>query len=255
VNIARIDEVLAHPDVLASIERSRAAIDAVRWHDTLRRHSAEVVSEAIVRGAWASARCEGVEISLDEVRAGSFDALAAPDSAVVNGAIRATQATPALVPVWQRAPLQALARMHALAAAGLVDTEADRDMLGRPRAARADERDAPSRALQELASWAHATSVPALVVYSVVTGELLRLAPFGRADAMVARAIGRVLIAAHGLDDVGVTVPEYGWMTVGPSPGDLDDRDDLVRWIDACADVLVAGADEGRRICEDVAAR
>ncbi len=255
MNIAHIDQLLAHPDVLASIERSRAAIDEVRWHDTLRRHSADVVSEAIVRGGWASAHCEGVNIPLDDVRAGSFDSLTRLDSAVVKGAIRATQATPSLVPVWQRAPLQALARMHTLAAAGLVDTEADRDMLGRPRPARADERDSPSRVLQELASWAHATSAPALVVYSVVTGELMRLAPFGRADSMVARAIGRVVISAHGLDDVGVTVPEYGWMTLQPSPGDLDDRLDVVRWIDACADVLVAGADEGRRICEDVAAR
>ena len=50
-----------------------------------------------------------------------------------GGALRVAQAleggATALVGVWQRAPLQALARLHTLAAADLVDDE----RLGRPR--------------------------------------------------------------------------------------------------------------------------
>ena len=50
------------------------------------------------------------------------------------GALRVSEAleggATALVGVWQKAPMQALARLHALAAADLVDE----DRLGRPRA-------------------------------------------------------------------------------------------------------------------------
>ena len=53
---------------------------------------------------------------------------------VLAGALRVSEAleggATALVGVWQRAPLQALARLHVLAAADLVDD----DRLGRPRA-------------------------------------------------------------------------------------------------------------------------
>ena len=53
---------------------------------------------------------------------------------VLAGALRVSEAleggVTSLVGVWQKAPSQALARLHALAAADLVDD----DQLGRPRA-------------------------------------------------------------------------------------------------------------------------
>ena len=53
---------------------------------------------------------------------------------VLAGALRVSEAleggATSLIGVWQRAPLQAIARLHALAAADL----ADDDRLGRPRA-------------------------------------------------------------------------------------------------------------------------
>ena len=53
---------------------------------------------------------------------------------MLAGALRVAEAleggATALVGVWQRAPLQAIARLHALAAADLTDD----DRLGRPRA-------------------------------------------------------------------------------------------------------------------------
>ena len=70
--------------------------------------------------------------------------------------------------VWQRAPLQAIARLHALAAADL----ADDDELGRPRG------DADvARRLELLADvMTGATRVPAPVLAAVAHGELLTLA-------------------------------------------------------------------------------
>lgn len=54
---------------------------------------------------------------------------------MLSGALRVAQALDrdsltVILPTWQRAPLQALARLHLLAAADLVD---DPEALGRPR--------------------------------------------------------------------------------------------------------------------------
>jgi hypothetical protein len=102
---------------------------------------------------------------------------------VLAGALRISQAleggATALVGVWQRAPLQALARLHMLAAADLVDD----DRLGRPRVD-----DDVGRRLELLADVVTgATRVPAPVLAAVAHGELLTLAPFGTADGVMAR--------------------------------------------------------------------
>ncbi|OOK76198.1 putative heat repeat-containing PBS lyase [Mycobacterium kansasii] len=101
-----------------------------------------------------------------------------------------------LVVVWQKAPLQALARLHTLAAAGLVDD----DMLGRPRA---DSAIGPR--LELLADvMTRPTRASAPVVASVAHGELLTLKPFGHADGVVARAVSRLVTIATGLDPHGL---------------------------------------------------
>jgi hypothetical protein len=109
-----------------------------------------------------------------------------------------------LVGVWQRAPLQAIARLHALAAADI----ADDDRLGRPR----PDTDI-GRRLELLADVVTGGSrVPAPVLASVVHGELLTLAPFGTADGVVARAVSRLVTMSSGLDPHGLGVPEVYWM-------------------------------------------
>ena len=97
---------------------------------------------------------------------------------VLAGALRVSEAleggATSLVGVWQRAPLQAIARLHALAAADL----ADDDGLGRPRG----DSDV-GRRLELLADVVTGgTRVPAPVLAAVAHGELLTLAPFGTAD-------------------------------------------------------------------------
>ena len=104
---------------------------------------------------------------------------------VFGGALRVAQALEggegALVAVWRRAPLQALARLHVLAAADQVDE----DRLGRPRA----EPEIGPR-LELLADVVtRPTKASAPVVAAVAHGELLTLKPFGSADGVVARGV------------------------------------------------------------------
>jgi hypothetical protein len=127
---------------------------------------------------------------------------------VLSGALRVSEAleggATSLVGVWQRAPLQAIARLHALAAADL----ADDDRLGRPRG----DADVGRRLTLLADIVTGGTRVPAPVLAAVVHGELLTLEPFGTADGVVARAVSRLVTIASGLDPHGLGVPEVYWM-------------------------------------------
>lgn len=138
-------------------------------------------------------------MQLDETSAGD---------PVFAGALRVTQAleggNTAMVGVWRRAPLQALARLHALAATDLVAE----DQLGRPRLDPeiSGRLDLMSRLVTG------ASAAPAPILAAVVHGELLALSAFGSADGVVARAAARLVTIASGLDPHGLGVPEVFWM-------------------------------------------
>jgi hypothetical protein len=151
-----------------------------------------------------------------------------------------------LVGVWQRAPLQAIARLHALAAADL----ASDDRLGRPRG--------DVEVGQRLALLADlvtgGTKVAAPVLAAVVHGELLTLEPFGSADGVVARAASRLVTITSGLDPHGLGVPEMYWMQ---RSGDYraaargfasGTPDGLTAWLVLSAEALRAGAREALSI-------
>ncbi|HEU5267951.1 MAG TPA: oxidoreductase, partial [Jatrophihabitans sp.] len=149
--------LLGLPGVADGVDRARAAVDTLLRHRVLRRRSPDVSAESALRGAWASAGLAGREVSLADVRSG-----AAAGDPVVQGALRAQSAIGALTGTWTRAPRQALARLHALAAADLVDADA----LGRPAPCTAPR-------LDTLAAVLGATAAPAVVVGAIVHGELL----------------------------------------------------------------------------------
>ncbi len=179
-----------------------------------------------------------------------LDAEEHPDGAVTDpvltGALRANAAIGELVGAWRRAPLQALARLHVLAAADLV---ADGAGLGRPRPAPGvGPRLVALAELVTRAPW----SGPVLV--AVVHGELLALRPFGSADGVVARAAGRLAMVSTGLDPQALTVPEVGHLRAGGQyleaagryasgePGGVAD------WIAHVCGALESGAREARSI-------
>jgi hypothetical protein len=231
------------PGVAAAAEEAREALGRAHRHRTNLRGWPITAAEASLRAARASSVLDGGSLQLSE------DGDADP---VLAGALRVAEAleggATSLVGVWQRAPLQAIARLHALAGADLVDD----DRLGRPRG------DAEvGRRLALLADIVTGgTRVPAAVLAAVVHGELLTLAPFGTADGVVARAVSRLVTIASGLDPHGLGVPEMYWMrhsgdyrtaARGFSSGTPDG---LAAWLVFSARALHAGAREALSIAQ-----
>jgi hypothetical protein len=176
--------------VPSAFAAARDGIDALLRDRGLRRTSPEQTAEALLLGAHASAVLEGSSSSLDDVRNGEGDAAAAD-------AVRVSVHLLSLVPTLRAAPLQAFARLHALASG-----EAD---SGRPR-------DAGSLArLQALGRLLDGTtSAPALLVAAVVHADLATAAPFASHNGIVARAAERLVWVTRGVDERSVLVPEAG---------------------------------------------
>jgi hypothetical protein len=235
--------LLELPGVTDAVGRTRAAVDALLAHRVLRRRSADVSAESVLRGAWASAWLSGREVPLEDVRSG-----AAAADPLVQGALRVQSAIGVLADTWTRAPRQALARLHALAAADL----AAADELGRPRPGTAER-------LDTLATVLAATSAPAVVVAGIVHGELLGPDAFAPVSGLVARAAVRLTLVERGLDPKSLVVIEAGHRALRT---DYDEAlaayrtgtpEGVARWLVHCADALVAGAQESTAICEAMA--
>lgn len=233
--------LLRLPGVTEAVEAARAAVDDVHRHPANRRGWATTAAEATVRAARASAALDGGAVALP--------ADGAVTEPVLAGSLRVAEALGGLLGVWQRAPLQALARLHVLAAA---DLAADADALGRPLS--------PAQVAARLdtlgALVAGGTRVPGPVLVAVVHGELLALSAFGSADGVVARAAARLTAISSGLDPKGLAVPEvahlrrereYRAAAAGFATGE---HAALATWIQHCCDALVTGAREARSIAD-----
>ena len=238
--LARLLEL---PGVGDAVDVARAAIADVHRHPANRRGWPTTAAEASVRAARASAAIEGGDVDIP--------ADGAVSDPVLAGALRVAESVGLLLGTWQRAPLQALARLHVLAAADLVPAEDDH-LLGRPRSA-------PGVAgrLELLAHLvAGGTSVPAPVLAGVVHGELLTLAPFGVADGVVARAAARLTLIATGLDPKGLVVPEVAFLRAGQryhaaaAGFGTGAPDAVAEWLVFCCDALVAGSREAAGIAD-----
>jgi hypothetical protein len=241
--------LLALPGVAAAADQAREALGRAHRHRANLRRWPVTAAEAALRAARASAVLDG-GLKLDE----QLDASAASDP-VFAGALRVAQALEGgettLVGVWQRAPLQALARLHMLAAADLVDE----DQLGRPRA----DADVGPR-LELLAKIVTGGSgAPAPVIAAVAHGELLTLAPFGSADGVVARAVSRLVTIATGLDPHGLGVPEVSWMRRAADYRDAargfaaGTPDGIAAWLVLCCRAMRTGAQEALSIADSLA--
>jgi hypothetical protein len=184
----------------SAMAATRDGIDAVLRDRGLRRTTPDMTAESLLRGAHASATLAGSTSTLDEVRAGSGDAVAA-------AAVRVSTELLSLVPVLAHSPQRVVARIHTLAAKGTVD-DAD---LGRPRPGVDTARLA---ALGRLL--ASRSSSPALVMAAVVHAELCALGVFGSHNDIVARATERLVLVARGVDPTSLTVPEAGHLALQP---------------------------------------
>jgi hypothetical protein len=192
--LAWLTELEGVPSGLAA---ARDGVDAMLRDRGLRQTSPEQTAESLLRGAHASAVLEGSASSLEQVRDGDADEIA-------QAALRVSTGVLALVPVIAGSPLQAFARLHALAGKGVVDE----DQLGRPVGAEAAER------LNGLAGTMLATTVPAMLVAALVHAELATVAPFASHNGIVARAAERLVLVSRGVDPASVVVPEAGHLAL-----------------------------------------
>ncbi|KAA8890891.1 oxidoreductase [Nocardia colli] len=233
------------PGVRAAADRARDALAEVHRHKANRRGWPTTAAEAAVRAARSSAAIDGGSTELpadgqvgDPILAGSLRVGQALDGDALRN----------LVGTWQRAPLQALARLHLLAAADLVT---DEEALGRPRA------DAGvAQRLDLLVQAVLGSSAPAPVIAAVVHGELLALRPFGTADGVVARAASRLVAVSSGLDPHSLGVPEVFWLrrrqayleaAAGFGSGAVDA---VGSWVMLCCGALEDGAREAASIAD-----
>src|SRR5271154_3657470 len=224
------------PGVAAASDQAREALGRAHRHRANLRRWRVTAAEAALRSARASAVLDGGGRKLDD----QLDVSAMEDP-VFAGALRVAQALEGgetnLVGVWQRAPLQALAR------------------LGRPRA----DADVGPRLelLTEIVTGG--TRAPAPVIAAVAHGELLTLAPFGTADGVVARAVSRLVTIATGLDPHGLGVPEVEWMRRAADYRDAahgfaeGTPEGMTAWLVLSCRALRTGAQEALSIAETLA--
>lgn len=241
-----LQPLLDLPGVSDAVDTARAAIDEVHRHPTNRRGWPATAAEASVRAARASAAVAGGATEIPESGEVSDPLLA--------GSLRVAEAIGPLLPTWQRAPLQALARLHVLSAADMVD---DPDLLGRPRAS--EEVSTRLDLLAQIVADASGNSqgtIPGPVQAAVVHGELMALAPFGVTDGIVARAASRLSVIGSGLDPKGLVVPEvayfrrqaeYAEAVQGFASGGPDG---VGSWIVYCCKALETGAREAKSIAD-----
>jgi hypothetical protein len=245
--------LLELPGVAEASDRAREALGRAHRHRANLRGWPVTAAEASLRAARASSVLDGGPVRLEDLAQAARQDGGVSDP-VLAGALRVAQALEGgagpLVGIWRRAPLQALARLHVLAAADQVGE----DRLGRPRP---DAQVGPR--LELLADLMMGrTQAPAPVVAAVAHGELLTLQPFGSADGLVARAVSRLVTIASGLDPHGLGVPEVSWMRQpaeyrDAARGFADGTSDGVRaWVVLCCRALQTGAQEALSIAESL---
>lgn len=219
--------------VPSALAATRDGIDALLRDRGLRRTTPDLTAESLLRGAAASAALDGSTATEHDLRAGGGDPVALAAARVYSELL-------SLVPVIGRSPLQALARLHSLAAS----PQTPREEVGRPR-------DAPHVAarLQSLSRQLVApTQAPALAVAALAHAEVATLQPFGSANGLVARAVERLLLVSRGVDPTALTVPEGGHQSMGEAYAKAlkayaeEGLDGRRRWLLYAASALTAGA-------------
>lgn len=242
------------PGVSEAVQEAREAVDRLYRHRVLRRRSPEVSAESALRGARASAAIEGVDVPLEPLRMGEVT------DPVVQGALRASAELGRLAPTWRSAPRQVLARLHALAAAGLTadpgrprTAPTTADPLGLGPAPGPEETAARMSALAGLVT---NSTAPALVLAAIVHAELAVLRPFGLVDGLVARAAERLTLVDLGLDPKSLAAVEVGHADLGDAYAEglraylKGTGEGVGTWVRHCASAVVHGVRETTAICE-----
>ncbi|MCX5411708.1 oxidoreductase [Streptomyces sp. NBC_00059] len=254
----------ALPGVTDAVDSVRKAVDRVYGHRVMRRRSNEVTAEAALRGARGSAALSGADWNLEEVRRRT-DFSGDDEARTIGAALRLTAEAGQLLSIWRQSPLRVLARLHLVAAGGATPDDA----VGRPRLAGEpveeplietplpDAREVSGR-LEGLSQLIIAgSSAPALVMASVVHGELLALRPFGSRNGLVARTAERIVLIGSGLDPKSICPAEVGHAEQGRAAyvaafeGYLSGSPEgMASWIAHCGRSVELGVRESTAVCE-----
>jgi hypothetical protein len=216
---------------------ARDAVDALLRDRGLRRSGPDVTGESLLRGASASARLEGSDYNVDQLRRGAGDVTA-------QAALRLAGQGLGVLPDWKVATVQGLARLHTIAASGTLPS----DRLGRPVSVEAAKRLA-GLARTVAASRRADEPVPGMVLAAVVHAEVATAGAFASHNGLIARLATRLVLIERAVDPASVTVPEAGHLAL---------RDDYVlglaayasgrpegvhRWLLHCTQAFAAGAE------------
>ncbi|MFJ7155151.1 oxidoreductase [Streptomyces sp. NPDC101118] len=267
----------ALPGVPEAVDSVRKAVDRVYGHRVMRRRSAEITSEAALRGARGSAALSGADWALEEVRRRT-DFSADDEARTVGAALRLAAEAGQLLSIWRQSPLRVLARLHLVAAGGAAAAPAGAgadalagagDTVGRPRLAGEPvveplvelplpDADEVAGRLDGLSRLIIAGgSAPALVTAAVVHGELVALRPFGTYNGLVARAAERIVLINSGLDPKAICPAEVGHAEQGGEAylAALDGyvsgtAEGMAAWIAHCGRAVELGVRESTAVCE-----
>lgn len=213
------------PEVAVGLDRARTAVDRLLAHRFLRTDAAAATVAVAERSAQLAAVLDG-------------------DGDLLGPAMTLHAETASLAATWERAPRQALARMHVLA------SDEGASPVGRPR----EDREVAAR-LEALFTALATTTAPAVVVSGVVQAEVVGLRAFGSRDGLVGRAAARAVLVSSGYDPRVLLAFESGWT---PQAYDADVRayaeGDAVGWLARWCDAVVAGAATGISVCDELRA-
>lgn len=214
--------VAGMPGVAEAAAAARSAFDGMLWDRGLRARSEELARRSPLAGAASSAGIDGIEVEWSVWKAGQA-ADDTPMGRAAGGLVALYAELPRVRPVWETAPLQALARMHTLVARPVTPQDVGRPRTGPPQdPLRLGGTPAPETLSPRLADLARRltrpTDAPALVVAAIVHAELMTMQPFTYGSGLVARAVDRLVLSSRGLDPDGWSVPEAGLHEQGRSP-------------------------------------
>ncbi len=225
-----ISQVVELPGVREAVEDARAAMDLLRKQRILRTKGIDVRALALSESARAAAELGAIELPV---------AVALLQSAISTASAVAT------------APMQSLARFHAIALADRASGE-----RGRPRDLTREE-STRLFALNEIL--ASESQIPALVVAALVMGEIMDLAPFATANQVVAQTVFRSILIGRGFDPDALGLPEVGMLALGAgsfapalSAYKSGTSEGVASWLRHLATAVQFGARRGIEICDEL---
>lgn len=239
------------PGVGQAAESSRAAFDAMLWDRQLRANAEEISRRSALAGAASSAGIDGIEIEWRVWEAGQA-ADDTPMGRAAGGVVAMYAQLPAIRAVWETAPLQALAKLHTLAAVPVTPQDVGRPRAGDPqdplRLGTAVPAAEVAGRLADLARRLTApTQAPALIVAAVVHAELMTVQPFTYGSGLVTRAVDRLLLSGRGVDPDNWSVPEAGLHSAGRSAYARSlrgyARGEVAAWVEFYCEAMAGGTE------------